>query len=45
MGVIAVGLGATLWLTRRTHAERILEWAWPSCIVLMGIVLLFYVEG
>jgi hypothetical protein len=39
------GLGATLWLTRRTHAERILQWAWPLCIVLMGTVLLFYVEG
>ena len=45
MGVLAVGLGATLWLTRRTHAERILEWAWPLCIVLMGAVLLLYVEG
>jgi hypothetical protein len=44
MGVIAVGLGATLWLTRRTHAERILKWAWPSFIILMGAVLLFYVE-
>ncbi|MEX2147229.1 MAG: hypothetical protein WED01_09485 [Candidatus Rokuibacteriota bacterium] len=44
MGLTAVALGATLFFVRRAAAERLMTWAWPAFLLVMGTVLIFYVE-
>ena len=46
MGSAAVGLGVALLVAGRRRARRpaVLRWAWPAFLVLLGLVLLVYVE-
>jgi hypothetical protein len=46
MGSTAVALGLTLLVAGRRHAgaARLARWAWPACLVLLGLVLLVYSE-
>jgi len=47
LGLLGITLGWTRWIEVRegTNGNRIVSWIWPVCLVLVGILLIFYREA